>query len=83
MARSWWVDPFSSAVSFDGWNELADKPPWTVRPDYEWLVVCEPRSWLQCIGWRRHGAIGIYEVPGPHAPATEAGRPRVASARRT
>ena len=74
LARSWWVDPFSSAVSFTGWKELEGQPPWTIRPDYEWLVVCEPRSWLHRIGWKHHGAISIYEVPGPRAPATEARR---------
>jgi Transposase IS200 like len=72
LARSWWVDPFSSAVSFTGWKELEGTEPWTIRPDYAWLAVCAPRSWLQRIGWRQHGAISVYEVPGPHAPATEA-----------
>ena len=85
-ARRWLVDPFSSAVSFTGWKELQGKAPWTIRADYEWLVVSAPRSWLQCVGWKRHGAISVYEVPGPHAPATEARRAMGAahrSARRT
>ena len=80
LARSWWVDPFSSAVSFTGWKELEGQPPWTIRADYERLVVSEPRSWLQRIGWRQHGAISIYEVPGP--PAAEARR-AVAATRRS
>jgi REP element-mobilizing transposase RayT len=66
LSRRWMVDPFSSAVSFTGWKELEGKEPWTIRADYERLVVSAPRSWLQCIGWKRHGAISVYEVPGPH-----------------
>ncbi len=62
-ASTWLVDPFSSAVLFAGWKELEGKAPWTIRPGYEPLVVTAPRSWLQCVGWTRHGAISVYEVP--------------------
>jgi len=62
-ARSWLVDPFSSAVLFAGWKELEGQPPWTIRPDYEPLVVTAARSWVLTAGWRRHGAISVHEVP--------------------
>ena len=82
LARAWLVDPFSSAVSFTGWKELEGKAPWTIRPDYQPLVVSEPRSWLQRIGWRAHGAISVYEVPGSQAhAAAPAGRKRSESER--
>ena len=70
LARSWLVDPFSSAVSFPDWKELEGKPPWTIRPGYEPLVVTAPRSWLQCIGLKRHSAISVYEVPSERAHST-------------
>ena len=70
LARSWLVDPFSSAVLFAGWKELEGKAAWTIRPDYEPLVVTAPRSWLQRIGWLRHGAISVYEVPSERAHST-------------
>jgi REP element-mobilizing transposase RayT len=75
LARTWLVDPFSTGVLFTGWKELEGQAPWKIRPDYEPLVVREARSWLQRVGWRRHGAISVYEVPSQRASA-------VASARR-
>jgi len=61
-----WFDPYSSAPWFDGWSTplllntpakraLASTPPPT-RPATVWLLTT---------GWRRHGAIGVDEVPGP------------------
>ena len=76
LPRRWLVDPFSTAVSFDGWKELEGQPPWTIRPDYAPLVVTPAQSWLLCIGWRRHGAISVHEVPGP--PTWPTTRPRAA-----
>jgi len=55
------VDPYSSALSFDGWNWPAfDKPV-----DYVPLPVSPPTTWLLRQGWRRHGLIDVHEVPGP------------------
>jgi len=54
------ADPFSSAWWFDGWRDerwrrglaaVADPP------------VARPRSWLLSTAWRRHGLIGLDEVP--------------------
>jgi REP element-mobilizing transposase RayT len=54
-----WLDPCSSARWFDGWQgrrgvALDDDAP-----------VATPRTWLMREGWRRHGPLGIDEVPGP------------------
>jgi hypothetical protein len=56
LARGW-IDPFSSGASFDGWSDARRRP----RADE---AVESPRSWMLRIGWRRHGLIGIEEVPG-------------------
>ena len=78
LSSTWLVDPFSSAISFADWKELEGQPAWKIRADYEPLVVTAPRSWLLRIGWKRHGAISVYEVPGRGEQATGAGgRPRV------
>jgi REP element-mobilizing transposase RayT len=67
LARRWLVDPFSTAILFTGWKELEGQAPWTIRPDYQPMVVTPARSWLLRIGWERHGAISVHEVPGPPA----------------
>jgi REP element-mobilizing transposase RayT len=54
-------DPFSSAALFDGWRDAARGPPAT---DEERGCVAGARSWLLRTGWRRHGLIGLEEVPG-------------------
>src|SRR5512140_1124553 len=68
-SRTWLVDPFSSGVAFDGWKERAIEDGlayklFDVRSTYKALVVWLPRSWLLRVGWRRHGAISLFEVPG-------------------
>ena len=56
------VDPFSSAWYFDGWSSEAWRvglsPPEGDRP-----AVARPHTWLRRKGWRRHGLIGVDEVP--------------------
>jgi REP element-mobilizing transposase RayT len=55
------VDPFSSGDVFDGWRRSpADTASASTRS-----VVSRARTWLLSRGWRRHGRIGIDEVPGP------------------
>jgi hypothetical protein len=61
--RTWKIDPFSSAISFGGWTELDGlgfRPP----PTYASLIVWFPKTWLLATGWRKHGRIGAFEVPG-------------------
>lgn len=66
LARGW-VDPFSSAIWFDGWRDA-------VRTDAPWLrslartpcPTASPHTWLLDGGWRRGGGpIAIDDIPGP------------------
>jgi REP element-mobilizing transposase RayT len=60
-ARQARLDPYSTAIHFDGWKETAR----FATPDgYEPLPSAEAQTWLLRIGWRRHGAISVYEEPG-------------------
>ena len=50
------LDPYSSGRWFDGWREsfvqsLLEAP------------IARARTWLLNVGWRRHGRIGLSEVP--------------------
>jgi REP element-mobilizing transposase RayT len=45
------LDPYSSAVWFDGWRS---PPPSSGNAT---PLVREPRSWLLRVGWRRHGLL--------------------------
>jgi REP element-mobilizing transposase RayT len=51
------IDPASSGRWFEGWNESPATP--ADRP-----AVAGARTWLLRAGWRRHGLIGLNEVPG-------------------
>jgi REP element-mobilizing transposase RayT len=51
-----WLDPLSSAPSFDGW--VGD-----VRVDGR--VTASPRTWLLRVGWRRAGPLHPDHTPGP------------------
>jgi len=66
VARTWAVDPFSTAASFMGWRECAGSPfAWKVPPTYEAIPVHAPRGWLLRDGWRRGGGLlSTHEVPG-------------------
>jgi REP element-mobilizing transposase RayT len=64
IPRTWLIDPFSSAISFHGWRELAHrdvmwKPPRTYEPLWVWF----PKTWLLSRGWRRAGTISVRVVP--------------------
>jgi hypothetical protein len=60
-ARTWLLDPYSSAVSFTGWAERSN---WIVPEDHELLPVTPPQGWLLREGWKLGGTISIYETPG-------------------
>lgn len=52
-----WIDPCSSAGSFDGW---INTPPSDDDP-----VVSPAQTWLIRIGWReKHGAVRLDTIPG-------------------
>jgi len=62
----WEVDPFSTARSFVGWQDLRD--PDTPRDGLEGLdaLPCaSSQTWLLNVGWQRHGLIRVGHVPGP------------------
>jgi REP element-mobilizing transposase RayT len=50
------VDPASSGRWFDGWRRKA----WA---SHDPPAVAEPHTWLIRKGWRRHGLIGLDEIP--------------------
>lgn len=60
--QHWLIDPYSSAVSFDGWKEQGGVP-FRVPDDYEEVFVFRPRTWLLNVGWRRWGLVSIDEIP--------------------
>ncbi len=53
-----WFDPCSSAAWFDGWREPPEGSPPPGDPP-----VSPPTFWLLTRGWRRHGLLGVAEVP--------------------
>ena len=52
------IDPYSSGPWFDGWLERIRKGAEECRP------VALARTWLLAVGWRRHGPISCFDVPG-------------------
>ncbi len=65
--RDWDVDYFSSAVSFDGWEELETRPFLYTIPEDRRLCVSQPQTWLLRQGWRKAGLISMNKVPGETA----------------
>jgi REP element-mobilizing transposase RayT len=58
------VDPYSTAILFDGWKDMPTK--FVIPEGYQPMLACEPRTWLLKVGWRKHHPlIGLREVPGP------------------
>jgi REP element-mobilizing transposase RayT len=55
-----WIDPFSSATHFDGWEETLRPPAGGSAPGPPGAPA---ETWLVRVGWRRHGLISISEVP--------------------
>jgi REP element-mobilizing transposase RayT len=56
------IDRYSSGIRFDGWRGT---PAWAIPAGYKPLTVSPPTTWLLSAGWRLHGAIDLYERPGP------------------
>ena len=56
--RRGWLDPFSSAHTFDGWRGINLDPRTATAP------VARPTTWLLAIGWRRGGLIDPDHCPG-------------------
>jgi REP element-mobilizing transposase RayT len=66
MARGW-VDPYSSALWFDGWKTaLRADAPWLRALTRAGRPTADPHTWLLSVGWRRGGGlIDVDDVPGP------------------
>jgi putative transposase len=64
------VDVFSSGRYFDGW---ATAPPDEASREGEDAPVAPATSWLLTVGWRRHGLIGLDEVPVAGRPGRTGG----------
>jgi REP element-mobilizing transposase RayT len=62
---TWKLDPFSSAVAFDGWKGHERIAGFRPPPTYEALPVKYATLWLLKEGWRRYGLIDPRERPGP------------------
>ena len=60
------LDACSSAAYFDGWKDdrwkQGQSPP-RGHPEAPGHPVAEAHTWLLRAGWRRHGRIGVDEVP--------------------
>jgi len=67
LRHPWKIDPYSSALVFDGWKERADKGTMFRAPGFNGPIVWLPKTWLLRVGWRRHGLISVDEVPGAGA----------------
>jgi hypothetical protein len=60
-ARGGWVDPFSTAMLFDGWANRT--VAWC---EMTAASIRAPRTWLMRIGWRRAGELlDVDYRPGP------------------
>lgn len=68
LARGW-LDPFSSALWFDGWRTATRvDAPWLRALARERCPVAAARTWLAADGWRRGGGlIDVDDVPGVSA----------------
>jgi len=65
-SSSWILDPFSSAVTFEGWKEREHRPRmrFVQPPGYVAPLVWPPSTWLLNVGWRKYALISAFEVPG-------------------
>ena len=68
------LDPYSTARAFDGWRPAGHalsttsavlSPGGAPPPSIEPLPSAEPRTWLLRVGWRIHGHLDPFAVPGP------------------
>jgi REP element-mobilizing transposase RayT len=55
-----WLDPYSSAAAFDGWQGLRREKHAAVARG----PCAEPLTWLVQLGWRRRGLIPCELLPG-------------------
>jgi REP element-mobilizing transposase RayT len=53
------IDTFTSAPWFDGFRETVTVRGIEAIP----RPVTEARTWMLCIGWRRHGLLSVHDLP--------------------
>jgi Transposase IS200 like len=63
LRNPWRVDPYSSALAFDGWKERGGEM-YRVPRGYTGPMVWKPQTWLLRVGWRMRGLISVDEIPG-------------------
>jgi REP element-mobilizing transposase RayT len=54
------MDPFSSAMWFDGWRDNRWREGLVTEPE---PPVARSRTWLMNVGWRKRGLLSIDEMP--------------------
>jgi len=59
-----WVDPFSSAPWFEGWNAPIRVASWIKRLISRERPTARATTWLLTQGWRKHGLLEVDDVPG-------------------
>jgi REP element-mobilizing transposase RayT len=65
LRQPWKIDPYSTALVFDGWKERDEHGTlFRMPPGYDGPLVWRPKTWLLRVGWRKRGLISIHEVPG-------------------
>ncbi|MEO8846285.1 MAG: transposase [Kofleriaceae bacterium] len=65
LRKPWKIDPYSTALAFDGWKERAEVGTrYRVPVGYAGPLVWLPKTWLLREGWRVRGLISIHETPG-------------------
>ena len=57
------LDPYSSAIWFEGWKERTTKEI-HVPPDYDPPPRVEAKTWLLRQGWQKAPPISCWEIPG-------------------
>jgi len=60
------IDPRSSGPRFTGWRE-----PVGPRDATTDLGTVPARTWLLRVGWKRHGLLGLDEIPGVGPPRSD------------
>ncbi len=65
LKNPWRIDPYSSALVFDGWKEREERQLlYKVPQGYSGPLVWRPKTWLLRLGWRKYRLISAFEVPG-------------------
>jgi hypothetical protein len=67
-----WLDPYSSAASFDGWQGRRHGQRETTDGRQSFVEArgpcCKPRTWLVCTGWKKRGLIVPDWIPSVEMP---------------